>query len=91
MKQKNCNTPVYATIIIACLVMLGWVTLDVKSFPDIYWSADVDPEPKAEEWCLVTTIEGNSGYFGSSGPGEDEYRIIETTEGIHVYQKCRKI
>jgi hypothetical protein len=79
MKQKNCNTPVYVTIIIACLVMLGWATLDVN-----------EPAPE-QEWCLVTTIEGNSGYFGSAGPGEDEYRIIETTEGIHVYQKCRKI
>lgn len=49
----------------------------------------VNPEPG--EWCLVTTLDRSGGYFGSEGPGRDEYRILETENGIHVYQPCKKI
>lgn len=36
------------------------------------------------EWCLVDSVY-------ESGPGEYEYRIMETKDGFKMFQKCSKI
>lgn len=83
MNEKT-NSAVWGTIVIACIVFLG-----------IFWIASDTPTPAEKalesEWCLVEYLSEGSGYFGSTGPGEDTYRIVQGDRGeVYVYQKCSK-
>lgn len=76
------------TIVFAIALTIGWAFMETREWLE---SSSVRAIPNdSEEWCLIDILDSAGGQIVSDQAGEDTYRVIGTTRGFEVYQKCAK-
>lgn len=75
------------TVVFAIALTFGWAFMEVREWLE----EPTQPLPvQGEEWCLIDILDSAGGQIVSNRAGEDTYRVIQTTRGFEVYQKCAK-
>lgn len=75
------------TVCFAIALTFGWAFMEVRE----WLQEPTAPLPVAgDEWCLIDILDSAGGQIVSNTAGDDTYRIIGTTRGFEVYQKCAK-
>lgn len=75
------------TVCFAIALTFGWAFMEVRE----WLQEPTAPLPvEGEEWCLIDILDSAGGQIVSNRAGEDTYRVIGTTRGFEVYQKCAK-
>lgn len=75
------------TVCFAIALTFGWAFMEVRE-----WLQEPTAQlpVEGEEWCLIDILDSAGGQIVSNRAGEDTYRVIGTTRGFEVYQKCAK-
>lgn len=78
------------TILFAIALTFGWAFMEAREWIEGPTSPTETSPQWDDEWCLIDILDSAGGQIVSDSAGSDTYRIIGTTHGYEVYQKCSK-
>lgn len=76
------------TIVTAIALTIGWAFMEVREF---VYNKTVLPKVEEQEWCLIQVMPTAGGQIVTQQGGSHTYRMMATTNGYEVYQKCDEI
>ena len=76
------------TIVFAIALTIGWAFMEVRE-----WNQFREPIEASDdrEWCLIQVMPTAGGQIVTQQGGSHTYRMMATTNGYEVYQKCDEI